>query len=213
MEQQSKTGIVSLILGMLGLLGIIASHTGIGILFCIAGAILAVISLEDHQAKHGTAKAGMLSSIAGVLVLLTVFYTGNSGKAVVLTNGGADLVNSAEEKDIYSQDGISIRLTEVETKASATSVNFTIYSEADQDYSVEAQTKAVNGVTVGDDISGSNSVTVSAGKTAEISIVLGSSWMQENGIDKCSDMDVVFAAYDADGSSVWDSGEIAIALE
>jgi hypothetical protein len=37
--------------------------------------------------------------------------------------------------------------------------------------------------------------------------------MQENGIDKCSDMDVVFAAYDADGSSVWDSGEIAIALE
>jgi hypothetical protein len=212
MEQQSRIGMVSLILGLLGLVGIIASHTGIGILFCIAGAILAVISLEDSQVKHGMAKAGMLSSMAGVLVLLVVFHSGNSIKTVELTNDGANLVNSAEEKEVFSQDGISINRTGITTKDSATTVNFTIYSEADRDYSIEAQTRAVNGVEVGDDISGTNSVEVEAGKTADFSIVLQKSWMEENGIDTCSELDVAFTAYEV-GSEAWDSGDITIDLD
>jgi hypothetical protein len=62
-----------MILGILGLFGLLLSFTGAGVLFCIAGAILAVVSFEDSQAKHGVTHAGMICSMAGIVVLMAAF--------------------------------------------------------------------------------------------------------------------------------------------
>jgi hypothetical protein len=215
-----KFGVASIILGILGFLAFFTPYTGIGVLLCIVGAILAVVSLEDSHVRHGAAKVGMLCSLAGIVVPLLVLNLTNSRGPVKLEKDGAQLVDSpessssaaADEKEVFHDNDISIAVTGMETSGTQTTVNFKISSEADKDYAIAAHSYAVNGVTAKDDLYEYNSVDVMAGEEADTSISIANSWLAGNGIEDLSDLDVVFWAYDG-GVKEWDTGEISISAE
>jgi hypothetical protein len=200
MDQNMK-GIISVILGLLGLIGIITSHTGIGILLCIAGAIAAVITFEDSEVKHGTAKAGMVSSMAGILVLLILFRVGGSEQAVTVANATPDQVDSAKEETVFTKDGLSISVSGFKIDGAATDVSFSVSNASEEEYSLEALTCSVNGEMVEGELSGTDPMLVSAGQTVPLVLPVDSRSVLE--------MEVIFRAYSGD-SLKWDSGTITI---
>lgn len=65
--KQSGLGIASMILGIIGLL---TSCLGVGIVFCIVGLVLAIICIVNKQVKHGMGIAGLVCSIVGIVVFV-----------------------------------------------------------------------------------------------------------------------------------------------
>lgn len=67
--KQSGLGIVSLILGIIGML---LSIIWIGIIPCIISVILAIIVLIKKDVKHGLAIAGLTCSIIGIIIVILI---------------------------------------------------------------------------------------------------------------------------------------------
>jgi archaellum component FlaF (FlaF/FlaG flagellin family) len=198
---RSRKGIISVILGILGLIGIVTSHTGIGILLCIAGAVVALVTLENSEEKHGFAKAGMASSMAGVLVLLVFFRIGALDQSVPVAKTTPDQVNSAKEEEVFSKDDITISVTGIELSGSVTTIGFSVYNASESDYSIEALTCSINGEMVEGELKGSDLVPVAAGQAEKLTLPV-----------ECADLsetEVIFRAYSGN-TLEWDSGTVTI---
>ena len=73
--KQSGFGVAALVLGIVSIL---LACVGVGIVPAILGIIFAIIGLISKNRKHGTAVAGLICSIVGVIIFLFVFLVADS---------------------------------------------------------------------------------------------------------------------------------------
>lgn len=73
--KQSGFGVASLVLGILGIL---LSCVGVGIFPAILGIIFAIIGLVSKNRKHGTAIAGLICSIIGIVIFVFALLVADS---------------------------------------------------------------------------------------------------------------------------------------
>lgn len=73
--KQSGFGVAALVLGIVSIL---LACVGVGIVPAILGIIFAIIGLISKNRKHGTAIAGLICSIVGVIIFLFAFLAADS---------------------------------------------------------------------------------------------------------------------------------------
>lgn len=71
--KESKLGVASFILGILGM---ITSCIGIGIVFCLIGLVFSITGFLNKEKSHATCLGGLLSSIIGIIIFAIVLIVG-----------------------------------------------------------------------------------------------------------------------------------------
>lgn len=132
---------------------------------------------------------------------------GNTG--VVEESKAVEYDLSVEEKEIYHGNGVRIKTAGIQKENSEIEFDFVVTNESEKDYAVSAHSYVVNGLMAGSNEFGFNTVDVPAGKKGKISIFISNEWMNENGIDKISDIEVIFWGY-YDDFKEWDSGNVKV---
>jgi len=98
-QKQSDLGIISLILGILGM---VLSCTSLGFGLCVVGVILGIIGLLEKNRKHGTAIAGFICSVIGAGVFSAIVIgTQIFDYYQETTASTAETETTIEEEEVY----------------------------------------------------------------------------------------------------------------
>lgn len=195
----------------------------------IAGAILGIVDLskQDKTRKH----KGSWFAIIYALVIIFLFVKGNENKTqkqsktptlvsqvsqraenddnvdTVLADTGIKEVK-IEQAEVYSENGLSIKIDNIQIGKKKTQIPFLLYNSSYKDYSVAAHSYSINSLMAGENKYGFGSVDVPAGKNAKLTIEVENDWLMESGIDEIKKIDVIFWAY-ADNYKEFDTGIVS----
>ena len=74
MNNKKKSNGLSMAAMILGIIGLVFSCIYIGILPCLAGLILSIISIKNRENGKGKAIAGLVTSIIGIIIFMLVLF-------------------------------------------------------------------------------------------------------------------------------------------
>ena len=116
---------------------------------------------------------------------------------------------SVEKDIIYEENDVVISVDGIQKGNTSTSVSFVIENNSDNDYNVDAHSWDINGIMIGDNQYGFNSVETAAGKKSRLNLEVDNSVLESKGINYISEIDVLFWFY-GDSMKQWDSGLLNI---
>ena len=116
---------------------------------------------------------------------------------------------SVEKGIIYEENDVVISVDGIQKGNTSTSVSFVIENNSDNDYNVDAHSWDINGIMIGDNQYGFNSVETAAGKKSRLNLEVDNSVLESKGINYISEIDVLFWFY-GDSMKQWDSGLLNI---
>lgn len=223
---------------ILGILGVVFSFLFFGIIFDIIAIIFGCIGIAKKR-KNGSAIGGLCTGIAGVLIVIILLLVPSSttenktspeeNNNYVSENNTEDTTVTEPEKEstetesevkpedvaieeqtLYDSNGVTIKATSLEKDYFGYTVNIYIENNSDLNLGFNAHAYAVNGMMTGDSIYAMD-CDVAAGKKANTSLDIGSSFMKENEIEVIRNIQILFWAYDNDASyKEFDTGQLSI---
>lgn len=116
---------------------------------------------------------------------------------------------SVEKGVIYEENDVVISVDNIQKGNTATTLSFVIENNSDSDYNVAAHSWDINGIMIGDNQYGFNSVETAAGKKSRLNLEVDNSVLESKGINYISEIDVLFWFY-GDSMKQWDSGLLNI---
>lgn len=116
--KQSPLGITSMVLGIISIL---TACIAFGIVPGIVGLILAIIALCQKDRKHGTAIAGLVCSVIGIVIfaIMVLFVNGVSDSNKESTSNQASVSATVESSTAVSEITPESKVEEVEVSSSA----------------------------------------------------------------------------------------------
>lgn len=116
--KQSPLGITSMVLGIISIL---TACIAFGIVPGIVGLILAIIALCQKDRKHGTAIAGLVCSVIGIVIfaIMVLFVNGVSDRNKESTSNQASVSATVESSTAVSEITPESKVEEVEVSSSA----------------------------------------------------------------------------------------------
>ena len=214
--KQSGLGIASMILGIIGLL---TSCLGVGIVFCIVGLIFAGVSMANKQAKHGMGIAGLVCSIIGIVVFIFMLLIPPADESLgvdtqdeTITENESVKSEKGERKEqlsfdvgeIYNDKGCVISVTGGDER----SINLEIENSSKKDYSFDVHAMSINGIMTNCNIY-TGDTDVPSQKKAKMNIDIANEWLEH--IDDIKYVDLIIWGYDnAESMKDFDTGIIRI---
>lgn len=144
--KQSGFGIAALVLGILGL---ILSCVGIGIIPCIIGFVFAIVGLSQKDRGHGTAIAGLVCSVIGIsiFVLLVVFSSIFDDKSTTISSESTESYESEDGIEVNKDDKTNLadhmQITEYSFENSIGDTLYFLIVKNNSDETVEISVNAI----------------------------------------------------------------------
>lgn len=210
-----KSNALSILSLIFGILGLVLSCLIIGFLPALVGLILGIVALAQKQSK-GMAITGIVCGAIGVLFAMILFAaipttdtTQNSSQSENTENSSIveelpkeeteKRIPAIEESVIYNSNDVVITVKGIEQSGKDYNVKLLIENNSALNLGFHAHAYGVNGVMSGNNIY-DMACDVAAGKKANTSLEIESSFMDENGIDEIRYIDLLLWAYDNDKS-------------
>lgn len=108
MEQKKQSGLGTAAL-ILGIIGILTACIILGIIPCVVGLILALIAFTERNRKKGTAIAGLVCSLIGILLFAFIMICEPDGD-----NAQTEDVSHATEHALEQRESLTVESSEQE---------------------------------------------------------------------------------------------------